>query len=1176
MPEISVVAKNRSSFNGIDITPDTTELTGLKINTWTPPTGASYGLYISPLTGTTAKSLYLGNSIDIKNGTGTITLSVPPSTSAGYTANATHTVYLPTTGGTLITSSQIAALVSAGSTTATDLRPLDNLWTNKNTFQRTVAASLTITNATYNTLAKTYALNVEIGNDATTDPASFAFNSSAGTANTYYVAMAQMRPIPLSLAANVTVTEASTLHIMGTPSKSGIPGTAVNAYGLKISDSNIYASVPASGFANGYGLYIIQPSEATNNYALALAADNLGTNFIARFYAVQNTVYEDRVVAEFGGGNLSTTLFSFLGTTANFSIASGGTANLFAQATPKTINIGTGATANSATITIGSSAGTQGSTSVYAGTTLTLTPVSTTVATLTGIATNATLASFAKTINIGTGGAAGSITNMQFGSQVVGSTSNFTFGIASALRGSSVAKGVFAFGTSSFGAVAGSSQYSIYNLAGMANHPWDGTTIGLDVVRTTLLTNFSGLESVYTKSITTANTWVMGDGTSSIYIPQNSNCSMTIVIAANASSKGEWWEPISWKDLTSTDFTMNRNGTISLVKSSSSTEFNPTTGGSAGVMWRHGVYDLSTHWQSPPAIEANIGYGAATYPKRIHFKSKAIPSAKNITAQGTFASGAATITLSPGNTNVAVGMFVGHVSIPTGTKVAGVNTAGTSITIDQNTTAAVTSAATILFGSDNRYSKENSIAIAPSSSFYGDAPIRIKENTVLRFPMWVGTSYLRRDPAETNDGNEGNQYNGPVFLSTLPVGGVYTTNYDPYIKYHSGFATEDNANFGHAGGQWILKGNANINAPTLSTMNILQESFSGNMREGTTIGISTSYASAVPFIAITVKNRQPQKVSAFLGKGVISRAIGTTSQYRLSIVSTTPDAIRMEIPSMLAVPSTPTYTVTSSTSTSTFSVTFSAIPIKKFGSTATKNRFVATITRTSSTGTPSVSDVHTITAAGYTMTFSMPAFNWLTPGQILEVPGLPDGILVKLSDTDTSLWGAGFNPQSTYSQYYYTYPTLFNLDTVDPFWGVVGTDTTPTGGSATGQRFLINSDPVVDYGGGGIKSGSTDISVLSGGTGYAVGDVLPVYPLVGYRGYGGSVKVTELVPNSSYIKTVVRETAGFQYTGIAINNGTGQTAAAGSGVPVVTAVEFAAYNVAAVKYSATAHVTEVR
>jgi hypothetical protein len=1071
MPEISVVAKNRSSFNGIDITPDTTELTGLKINTWTPPTGASYGLYISPLTGTDARSLYLGNSMDIKNGTGTITLSVPPS--SAYTAPSpqlTYTVYLPATGGTLITSSQIAALVNTGSTTATDLRPSDNLWTNKNTFQRTAAGSTTITSATYNTLPKTYALNVEMGNDAATDPTSFALS---GANYTYYVATAQMRPMPLSLAANVTVTEASTLHIMGAPSKIGTTGTAVNAYGLKISDSNTSMySVPASGFTNGYGLYIIQPNEATKNYALALAADNSGTNFIARFYADQPSadILSDRVVAEFGGGSLTTTLFSFLGTTANFSIAAGGTANLFAGTVNKTINIGTGATTNSATITIGSSAGTQGSTSVYAGTTLTLTPVSTTEPTSTGIATNPTAAGQIKTIRIGTAGAAGSITNMQFGSQVVGSTSNFTFGIASALRGSGVAKGVFAFGTSSFGNVAGSSQYSIYNLAAMANHPWAGTMIGTSEVRTALVSNFSGLETTYPVSATTTGSSVMGDAFSSIYIPPNSNCSMTIVIAANASSKGEWWEPISWKDLISTgstaDFTMNRNGTTSLVKSDSTSEFNPTTGGSAGVMWRHGVYGLSTHWQSPPAIEANIGYGGAgTYPKRIHFKSKAITGAKLITATGSFATNSTTITLPSVNADVGIGMFVGHASIPIGTKVTNVN--GAIITIGASTTASGTSVS-ILFGSDNRYSKENSIAIAPSSSFYGDAPVRIKENAVFRFPMYNGYSYLRRDPAENNDGNENNQYNGPVFLATLPAGaGGYTTNYDPYIKYHSGFATEDNANFGHAGGQWILKGNANINAANLSIMNILQESFSGSMREGTAIAISTSVISSLPFISITARNRQPQKVSAFLGTGVISRATGATSEYRLSVVSTTPDAIRMEIPSMLAVPSTTPYTnLTSSTSTSIFSVTFSKIAIKRFGSTATKDRFVATITRTSSTGTPSVSDVHTITAAGYTMTFSMPAFNWLTPGQILEVPGLPDGILVKLSDFDNSLWGSlGLNPQTVeYSKYYYTYPTVFNLDTVDPFWGVVGTSSSGSTGMTTGTvEFAAYNVAAVKY-----------------------------------------------------------------------------------------------------------------
>lgn len=70
------------------------------------------------------------------------------------------------------------------------------------------------------------------------------------------------------------------------------------------------------------------------------------------------------------------------------------------------------------------------------------------------------------------------------------------------------------------------------------------------------------------------------------------------------------------------------------------------------------------------------------------------------------------------------------------------------------------------------------------------------------------------------------------------------------------------------------------------------------------------------------------------------------------------------------------------------------------------------------------------------MTFSMPAFNWLAPGQILEVSGLPDGILV-LPSNDASFYGAVV-PQN-YPQSYPTYPTIFNLNTVDPFWGVVGT-----------------------------------------------------------------------------------------------------------------------------------------
>jgi len=205
----------------------------------------------------------------------------------------------------------------------------------------------------------------------------------------------------------------------------------------------------------------------------------------------------------------------------------------------------------------------------------------------------------------------------------------------------------------------------------------------------------------------------------------------------------------------------------------------------------------------------------------------------------------------------------------------------------------------------------------------------------------------------------------------------------------------------------------------------------------------------------------------------------------------------------------------------------------------------------------------------------MPAFNWLTPGQILEVPGLPDGILVNLSERDSNFWiSNALDPQNAnYSQYYPTYPTLFNLDTVDPFWGVVGTSSSGLTGMTTGARFLVDSNGVSNYVGGGIKT--TNIKVEYGGTGYALNQVLPVYPLAGYQGYGGSLKVTELVTGSTTIKTAVLQEAGFNYTNSIISTALTDYNP-GVGVPVQTAVEFAAYNVAAVKYSATAHVTEAR
>ncbi len=99
------------------------------------------------------------------------------------------------------------------------------------------------------------------------------------------------------------------------------------------------------------------------------------------------------------------------------------------------------------------------------------------------------------------------------------------------------------------------------------------------------------------------------------------------------------------------------------------------------------------------------------------------------------------------------------------------------------------------------------------------------------------------------------------------------------------------------------------------------------------------------------------------------------------------------------------------------------------------------------------------------MTFSMPPFNWLVPGQILEVPGLPDGILVKLSERDNTLWANNaLDPQSTdYAKYYYTYPNRFNLDTVDPFWGVVGTTSSANSTGTNAIEFAAYNVAAVKY-----------------------------------------------------------------------------------------------------------------
>jgi hypothetical protein len=102
-----------------------------------------------------------------------------------------------------------------------------------------------------------------------------------------------------------------------------------------------------------------------------------------------------------------------------------------------------------------------------------------------------------------------------------------------------------------------------------------------------------------------------------------------------------------------------------------------------------------------------------------------------------------------------------------------------------------------------------------------------------------------------------------------------------------------------------------------------------------------------------------------------------------------------------------------------FTVTLSQILIKKLSSTETKKRFIAQITRTTTASNASVSDVHTLVLdnTGITLTFSMPALNWIVPGQILEVDTLPDGIVVNdfnssvtsftLDVADTTLWTTG-------------------------------------------------------------------------------------------------------------------------------------------------------------------------
>ena len=372
MPEIAVVAKNRSSFNGIDITPDTTESTGLKINPWTPTdtSVAWYGVSISQLSGANSRSLYLGNSIDIKsaNGTGKITLGT-----GSVQNNGTLLVNLPPAGGTLITEDQLAAASGGGGGTATNYLPLANAWTNRNTFSRLPSGTSTLTTAT--TLATTYALNMEISTSS-----DVTLGISGG--GSHYLSTVQVKPQSLVVNASNIAAEVSALHITGAPTKISGAGTATSAYGLKIS------STGGTGFDSAYGAYITQPSGATTNVALEMilavktytgSTPTLTTGYQSSLRMSQKSVSDilttfiefPTVMATLASPASSVLTaapwnLSFKGSTTSFlGTAQSYTANFFTGDFIKTIKIGTGGTSsNTQNITIGS--GAVGTTRIYA------------------------------------------------------------------------------------------------------------------------------------------------------------------------------------------------------------------------------------------------------------------------------------------------------------------------------------------------------------------------------------------------------------------------------------------------------------------------------------------------------------------------------------------------------------------------------------------------------------------------------------------------------------------------------------------------------------------------------------------------------------------------------------------------------------------------------------------
>lgn len=347
-----------------------------------------------------------------------------------------------------------------------------------------------------------------------------------------------------------TIKEASTLHFTNrdtgssTATKSTIPyktsttGTATNAYVLKISQNS------AAGFTNAYGAYVTQPSGATNNYALTLdlmAMGFLGTQTVGNYKYFSNTtlslyfkiglniysrasttvgsvITPAAAVIEFPiynvGASEPNTTWTIAPTNLTFkdSVSFVGTdnstANLFTGTTAKTINIGTGATGTASTnILIGSSTGFAGTTGIYGGTGVTLSLSRLNSNTTTNIATQQTSADVTKTIAIGSGGLAGSVTNIIFGTNMetesTHPTETFLFGTSS----TNDRQGKLSFSSTNFG-TTGSSQFSIYVLSAIQTAlVTDAGTLG-----NTILTSDEGAPSTKNQ----------------VYIPSNSVCSFEV------------------------------------------------------------------------------------------------------------------------------------------------------------------------------------------------------------------------------------------------------------------------------------------------------------------------------------------------------------------------------------------------------------------------------------------------------------------------------------------------------------------------------------------------------------------------------------------------------------------------------------------------------------------------